>query len=451
MSVQIGYDSDSRLIISGIACPCGGEHSLPHQDIYVGTGLLGRVPRYIRQRGLGRRCVLVADNNTWPLAGETVAQALAAGGVEVTPCVIRRSGAMEPDETACGEVLLSMQTETEFLVSVGSGSITDTTRVVAMRTGKPFVCVGTAPSMDGYTSVVAPLDLRGVKIHRPAVCPEIIVADLDILRTAPLPMVISGVGDVLGKYIAKADWKIGQIINDEAYCDVCGEIVTQAVDKLMVSIADIKAKTERGIRILIEALLLAGVTIMIAGHTRAVASIEHNVVHYWDMQQLMHGRRPPAHGAAVGAATLLVWPLFRRFAGEDLSRLDLAQIRSRRLDRGQREQWLLDSYGEEAATAIMRENPADFLSWTEQERRIRQAQARHGEIRQVIAEMPPFERIDAAMRELGAPMTAREVGIDDQLRNRSLYAAKDYRTRYSLFKLLDECGLLPEYLADFPL
>ena len=104
---------------------------------------------------------------------------------------------MEPDERACGEVLLTMQPETEFLISVGSGSITDTTRVVAVRTGKPFVCIGTAPSMDGYTSVVAPLILRGVKIHRAANCPEIIVCDLDILRTSPMPMVVSGIGDVL--------------------------------------------------------------------------------------------------------------------------------------------------------------------------------------------------------------------------------------------------------------
>jgi len=450
MAVNISYDQDGKLVFSGIACDCGGTHSLPHQDIYVGSGLIGRLPQYIRKRDLGSRCVLVADNNTWPLAGEAVERALLADGFEVTACVIRRAGVMEPDESACGEVLLTMQSETEFLVSVGSGSITDTTRVVAMRTGKPFVCIGTAPSMDGYTSVVAPLSLRGVKIHRPAGCPEIIVCDLDILRTAPLPMVVSGVGDVLGKYIAKADWKIGRIINDEVYCDVCGEIVTQAVDKLLAHVSDIRARNEQGIRVLIEALLLAGITIMIVGHSRAVASIEHNIVHYWDMQQLLRGRRPPAHGAAVGVATLLVWPAFLRFAEEDLSQLDLARIRSRRLDRAQRAQVLLDAYGAEAATTIMRENPDDFLSWEEQERRIRRAQTRFVEIRQVIGELPSFPRVEAAMRELGAPMTAAEVGIDDALRNRSMYVAKDYRTRYSLFKTLDECGLLDSYLSDYP-
>jgi len=31
-----------------------------------------------------------------------------------------------------------------------------------------------------------------------------------------------------------------------------------------------------------------------------------------------------------------------------------------------------------------------------------------------------------------------------------MHCGKDYRTRYTLFKLIDECGLLEEYLADYP-
>ena len=107
---------------------------------------------------------------------------------------------------------------------------------------------------------------------------------------------------------------IGSIINGETYCDVCGQIVTDAVEKLLANIPAIRARTEEGIRILIEALLLSGVTIMIVGHTRAVASVEHNIAHYWEMMQLLHGHHPPAHGASVGGfnAALLaaVYPLY---------------------------------------------------------------------------------------------------------------------------------------------
>ena len=451
MAVNIEYDADSRLIITGIDCDCGSTHNQPTQDIYVGNGLLEKVPRYLERRGIGRQGVLVADDITWALAGQKLLAILQQAGYEVIPCVIHRAEEMEPDERACGEVLLTMQAETEFLVSVGSGSITDTTRIVAMRTGKRFVCVGTAPSMDGYTSVVAPLLLRGVKIHRAAVCPEIIVCDLAVMRSAPLKMVISGVGDVLGKYIAHVDWRIGQIINGETYCPVCGQIVTDAVNRLIDNIEAIRQRSEAGIRILIEALLLAGVTIMIIGHTRAVASIEHNIVHYWDMMKLLDQQKQPAHGTAVGVSTLLVWPIYLRFAREDLMKLNLDDIKQRRMSREQREQWLLDSYQEIAAREIMRENQGDFLEWPEQERRIRTAQMRFGELAAVIAQLPALERIHKAMQVLGAPMRPGEMGIEPPLLNRSMHAAKDYRTRYGLFKLLDECGLLQQYLAEYPL
>ena len=70
-------------------------------------------------------------------------------------------------------------------------------------------------------------------------------------------MVASGVGDVLGKYIAKADWIVGNIVNDEPYCPTCGQIVTDAVNQLVENAEEIRSKSDKGIRILIEALLLA--------------------------------------------------------------------------------------------------------------------------------------------------------------------------------------------------
>ena len=450
MAVKVSYDQDCRMTISGVECGCSCEHHAIDKDIYIGSGLLPRIPDYIRRRGLGTHCVLVADDTTWRVAGADVEKALVDAGFDVVPCVIHRDGDMLPDDLSCGEVLLSITRETEFLIAVGSGTVTDTTRINAERTKLPFVSVGTAPSMDGYASAVAPLLHRGLKIQRPAVCPEIIVCDLDVLATAPLPMIASGVGDVLGKYIAKADWQLGEIINGEPCCPVCIEMVTNAVNALVDNVDEIAAKTEKGMRILIEALLLAGVTIMIIDNTRAVASIEHNIAQYWEMIMVQQGLEPPMHGASVGVSTLLVWPLFVRFAKEDLSRLDLEDIRARRISREKRERWMKHSYGEEGGSAIMRENPGDFLTWEEQERRILTAQARVDDIRAVIAAMPPLEKIRGVMRKLNAEMTPAEERIPDDLLRRSMHCGKDYRTRYTLFKLIDECGLLEEYLAEYP-
>jgi len=447
MSVSISYDANDRLTITGLACDCSCHHDEPTQDVYIGRNLLPRIPSFIEGRGLGRRCVLVADNITYEVAGRSVHDILVKAGFDVIPCVVHREEEMLPDETACGEVLLSILPETEFLISVGSGSVTDITRINATRAKLPFVSVATAPSMDGYTSVTTPLLLRQVKIQRVGVCPDVIVCDLDVLATAPLAMAASGVGDVLGKYVANADWLLGNIINGEPYCPMCSSLVLGAAAKIIDNVDEIAHKTEKGMRALIEALILSGLSILIMGNSRAAASIEHNIAQYWEMQLVQRGTIPPKHGASVGVATLLVWPFFLRFAQEDISTLDLERIKQNRISREDREKWMIHAYGEEGGATIMRENPGDFLTWEEQERRIRVAQERFPEIKAVIEAMPPQADVVNTLRTLHGDLTPADEAIPADLLDLSLRCGKDYRTRYTLMKLLDECGLLEEYLS----
>ena len=132
------------------------------------------------------------------------------------------------------------------------------------------------------------------------------------------------------------------------------------------------------------------------------------------------------------------------------SSLDLDAIRARRISREKRVRWMKHSYGEEGGNAIMRENPGDFLTWEEQERRILAAQERFEDIKAAIAAMPPLDKIKQVMMTLKAEMTPEEEHIPEDLLRCSMHCGKDYRTRYTLFKLMDECGLLEDYLADYP-
>jgi glycerol-1-phosphate dehydrogenase [NAD(P)+] len=337
-----------------------------------------------------------------------------------------------------------MDADTDFLVAVGSGSITDITRYTAFNTGRPFVSIGTAPSMDGYTSVVAPLLFNGQKVNKPSSCPKIIICDIDIMRTAPVPMFVSGVGDVLGKYIAKADWLLGNIINGEIYCPTCTDIITQAVDKCMSNISIIRDRTPEGTRILIEALILAGVTILILGNTRPVASIEHNMGHFWEMKKLARKEETPSHGTAVGVGTVYSLKFFDIFLNTDLTDIDKKKIKKDRLTREERIRKVKEGYGDRIGEVIMQENPEDFLAWEEQDRRIEAVCSNMERIQDVLKFLPSADEMIWVLKELGAPTTAPEIGIDEELLRHTLLYAKDYRSRYTVFKTLDELGLLNE-------
>ena len=62
--------------------------------------------------------------------------------------------------------------------------------------------------MDGYASNVAPLIIKDTKTTYEVGRPKAIIGDTDILAQAPAEMIRAGIGDMLGKYVCLADWKL---------------------------------------------------------------------------------------------------------------------------------------------------------------------------------------------------------------------------------------------------
>ncbi len=438
--------NENRLMLEQISCDCGLQHGVPDMDIYIGSGILGQLPAYLGRRNLGTHVVVITDNIVHDIAGRAVVDLLRQAGYAVKLCLLEREEPLLPNEAALGEVLLTMDTATEFFVSVGSGTLTDIARCVASCTGKPFVSVGTAASMDGYTSVIAPLLHGNQKVNKPAGYPEVLVCDIEIMKTAPPAMMISGFGDVVGKYIAKADWILGRIVNGETYCPACVSIIDDAVGHCVAAIDEIRQGTEAGVQRLIEGLVMAGLTVLIIGHTRAVASMEHNMGHYWEMLKLQRGEDHPSHGTAVGVATGYVLRFYEQFLSADLKDVDLAAIQEQRWTAAQREQAVMQAYGQAVGRKLLDQEDNGLISWDEQLRRIRVLQENMDRIRAEIAFLPSLAELMAMYERLGAPKTAAEIGIERDLLTNSLLYGKDYRNRYSVFNAAWELGCLDEWV-----
>ena len=120
---------------------------------------------------------------------------------------------------------------------MGSGTLCDLTRFASHRIGRPFVSLPTAPSVDAYTSMNAPLVIRGLKVTVDAQPPLAVFADLDVLCAAPPAMIAAGVGDVLGKYTALADWRLAALLWDEA-------IDLPIVDDMYAAVAAVASAAE---------------------------------------------------------------------------------------------------------------------------------------------------------------------------------------------------------------
>ena len=90
------------------------------------------------------------------------------------------------------------------------------TKLAAHRTGRRYVAVGTAASMDGYTAYGASITYNGSKQTFPCPAPIAVVADLDVMRAAPAELNAAGYADLMAKTVAGADWLLADAVGNEA-------------------------------------------------------------------------------------------------------------------------------------------------------------------------------------------------------------------------------------------
>ena len=98
-----------------------------------------------------------------------------------------------------------------ILLAIGSGVINELGRYIAFDLKLDYACIATAASMDGYASAGSPLSINGFKKTINCKPAKVILADLDLIASAPQEMVSAGYADIAGKIPAGADW-IYQIV-----------------------------------------------------------------------------------------------------------------------------------------------------------------------------------------------------------------------------------------------
>ncbi|MBR6186471.1 MAG: sn-glycerol-1-phosphate dehydrogenase [Clostridia bacterium] len=305
-------------------CTCVQKrHSIPTETIEVSDRAIEKVADILKDY---RRIFLVADENTYAVAGARAEELLKNAG-RLSHTLVLPAGAL-PNAENVGKVLIeagrdraaydinAWSLNPDYILAVGSGSLNDTCRMVSYRLGIPYGVVGTAPSMDGYASVVAPL-LNGRKkiVYNCSIARHIII-DLSVNAKAPYPLLLAGVGDVIGKYVAILDWEISRDLNGEYYCENIANMVLRATAQCVEASKGLKERDLAAIRATSEGLLLSGEGIAFCGSSRPASGTEHMIGQTWEVMDVEEGKIPNLHGIEVGEGTFTAIELFRRLYRE---------------------------------------------------------------------------------------------------------------------------------------
>ena len=193
----------------------------------------------------------------------------------------------------------------DYLLAVGAGTLNDLCKYAGFLTHRQSGVYATAPSMDGFSSSVTPLIEKGFKITRPAQTASDILMDFDVLTKAPRIMTGAGVGDILAKYCCLTDWRISSYLTGEQVNEEAFSLMLDAVRACDNSVPALQRGEAAGVEKLMDALLISGYAMVIAGNSRPASGAEHHMSHFLEMDFLRHGERIPLHGVKVGLGTMV--------------------------------------------------------------------------------------------------------------------------------------------------
>ncbi|MCW9049733.1 MAG: iron-containing alcohol dehydrogenase [Deltaproteobacteria bacterium] len=123
------------------------------------------------------------------------------------------------------EKIRAISKDTALIISVGSGTINDLGKYPAFLDQVDFWTMPTAPSMNGYTSGIAAIKVKGVKRTLAASPPQRIYVMPEVIQQAPLKLRQAGFCDVLAKVVSDIDWQSESLLFSDTYCGLPAQMM----------------------------------------------------------------------------------------------------------------------------------------------------------------------------------------------------------------------------------
>jgi glycerol-1-phosphate dehydrogenase [NAD(P)+] len=443
---QVGPEIMESWMGQARTCPaCGRVHSIKTRRISslkLGTR---EISRNLTDLGFSGHCIVVMDQKTRQAAGLELLDDLAPFRPRA---VIFDRIDLHADESAIGTLLTGCADKPDFLVSCGSGTLTDITRFNSLMTGIPFVSFATAASVDGFASSSTPLIVRGFKQTYPGVAPEAIFFDPEVLAGAPEAMTAAGFGDVCAKIIALIDWRMAFAVEDEFYCPLIASVIDRAVNeslKLAQDMADGKSTAEKVCTSLMESLSLTGMGMQMAGNSRPASGGEHHISHLLEMLDIQRHRSGSLHGDKVGIGTLISMAMYMRlFEGGGLpaQRPVMAAY--------QWEKEIRRVYGllADQAIEINSPEPPQGAEWERQVACIDRAMESFGyaTVRSFKTLLPKTRDL---IRGMGGPIRPDLLGYSVQDTYDAIAFGKEVRPKWTITRMAERFGWLYDLAGEF--
>jgi len=291
-----------------------------------------------------------------------------------------------PSEDKC-DYAFNLAKNSDYLLAVGSGTLNDMAKSVSTRLSIDCGVLATAASMDGYCSKGSALMRDGVKVTDEVHCPKDVLIDLQIISNAPKIMTAAGFGDILGKYTSLTDWQMANAVKGEPIHAHAFELMQSAVNECIALFSELTKYSHEAIAKLMDALIVAGLSMAECGNSRPASGSEHHQSHFLEMDFVRRGEKIPMHGIKVAIGTLVSVELYN----------------------------------------YLRDNKISFNGCER--------------VFELVEKLPSVETLKSMLEKMGAPTKFSQIGVRRETMEKMIESAYTVRDRYTVLTLINELNL----------
>jgi len=415
------------------------------RDVSIAAGSLALLPAVLRRSAPAARYVLVADDNTWTVAGAQAAQRMASAGLAMSePIVLAEKPRVKASAETARDLAARIAGEKALPVAVGSGVINDLVKYAAELAGTAYACVPTAASMDGYAASGAALREGGFKRTLACAAPVAIVADLAVIASAPAVMGAWGYGDLVGKLVAGVDWIVADALGEEAMNPGPFAMVQDNLSAWLRDPAGVRARNRAALDGLMRGLVMSGLAMQAHGNSRPASGSDHQFAHLWEMEGIAVDGQPVSHGACVGIGCVSMIAVYEWLLHRDMRAIDPAGLAARAPSAAALKAEIAASFPLSfMATNAEVEATAKAVPAERVERRLNILQR---EWREIAAELhrrlPQAATVQQWLDTVGGPSNAAAIGISRDKHARDHARARLIRRRFTGLDVLHDLGWL---------
>ena len=425
------------------------ERARDTKALIIGNGVVCRTAEMFNKLFAGQKAIIVADENTWKVAGEDAQKSLEEAGIETYEPFIFPSEDFYAEWQHIETLKAHLEPLDAIAIAVGSGVINDTVKYVSHLLGRRYMCVGTAASMDGFTAYGSSITKDGNKQTFDCPAPYGFVLDSAIAAAAPKELAASGYADLIAKIPAAADWMLADVAGSEKIDEFSWGLVQDGLKEALADPAAVAAGDVEKTQALADGLLMSGFAMQAIQSSRPASGAEHQYSHCWDMEDLCVDGKHVSHGFKVGIGTLMSTAEIEFLLEKGLENIDVEACVEAWKSWDEMEveiREILDGKPGHIARGIA-EAKGKYVDKEGLRKQLEALKAAWPELSIKIKEqIIPFAQVRENLRLVGAPYEPEMIGVTRERFRKTVSYIPYMRSRFTNIDVIYRLGWLDEFI-----